>query len=348
MTIRRLRRLHSARLVLCLAATLLVTVCLAASGGERVPARLSETGLYASGRVGVINPENRPFSPQYPLWTDGAAKQRWVYLPPGSTIDASDVNRWDFPVGTRFWKQFEFNGRKVETRMLWRSSRARWVFASYQWLADGSDAVLASSDGVPGVAALSTTRQHSIPSVNDCGACHGAERAGPLGFNALQLSPARDPNAIHGEPLLPTMITLRTLVEEKRVTGAGALLKDPPRIRTESPQTRTALGYLLANCGSCHNGRGEIAALGPTLKYEELQRDADDVARGLVGQVTKWQVPGAPEGHSVLIDPAALERSALLVRMRSRSPSSQMPPLGTVIRDTVALELLTQWAASLK
>ena len=35
-----------------------------------------------------------------------------------------------FPVGTRFWKEFTFNGRKVETRFLWRASAGRWIFAT--------------------------------------------------------------------------------------------------------------------------------------------------------------------------------------------------------------------------
>jgi hypothetical protein len=56
-------------------------------------------------------------------------------------------------------------------------------------------------------------------------------------------------------------------------------------------------------------------------------------------------VPGVAEGESVLIDPARLEKSAMLVRMRSRSPLSQMPPLGTVLRDTEAVERLAAWAA---
>ena len=35
------------------------------------------------------------YSPQYPLWSDGATKRRWVLLPPGQTIDASDPDVWD-------------------------------------------------------------------------------------------------------------------------------------------------------------------------------------------------------------------------------------------------------------
>ena len=347
------------RAVLVLAAALLVSVCVTASDLSRhdaggttadtdAPRRLSETGLYAPGRPTVIARDVRRFSPQYPLWSDGAAKTRWVYLPPGATIDARDPTAWQMPVGTRFWKQFDFNGRKVETRMLWRAARDRWVFASYQWNADGMDATLVPADGVFGAADIVPGKQHTIPSVSDCGACHGSQRPGPLGFNALQLSPDRDPNAIHGEPLTPDMVTLRTLADEGRFGSAGAVLAtDLPRIKTDDPQTRAALGYLVANCGGCHNGRGEIAALGPTLKYDDLLADGDRVARALVGQPTKWQVPGMPDGQSVVIHPQTIDKSALLVRMRSRSPLSQMPPLGTVVRDTAAVEVITAWAASL-
>jgi mono/diheme cytochrome c family protein len=313
---------------------------------DRVPERLSETGLYVAGQPGVIAPGIRPFSPQYPLWTDGAEKARWVHLPPGATIDASNPNDWDVPVGTRFWKQFDFNGRKVETRMIWRASRSRWVFATYVWNVEQTDAMLAPADGLPNVAPVSATRHHSVPSANDCAACHGTTRPGPLGFNALQLSPDRDPNALHGEPLGPDMVTLTTLLAEGRLSGAPADAFSPaPRIQTANPRTRAALGYLVANCGSCHNGRGEIAALGPVLKYEELLADADAVAHGLVNQPTRWQVPTVDEGKSVVVSAASPDQSALLVRMRSRSPSSQMPPLGTVLRDAEAVQRLTEWVS---
>ena len=329
------------RLVWCAAAILVIAAAVAiqgaAAGEPQPPARLSETGLSALGQ---------PFSPQYPLWTDGATKRRWVHLPPGSTIDASDPNAWDFPVGTRFWKQFDFDGRAVETRFIWRASRERWVFATYVWNADGTEALLAPPEGVPGAVALTPSKRHTIPGVTDCTTCHGTTRPGPLGFNALQLSPDRDPKAIHGEPLQRDMVTLDTLVAEGRLSGLRAgEYAVAPRIKTADPETRAALGYLVANCGSCHNGRGEISALGPILRVEELLADGDAVAARFVHERTRWQVPGVPEGKSVVIDPAAPERSALLVRMRSRSPSSQMPPLGTVIKDTEAVERLTAWVS---
>ncbi|HUR35959.1 MAG TPA: hypothetical protein VM032_19285 [Vicinamibacterales bacterium] len=39
--------------------------------------------------------------------------------------------------------------------------------------------------------------------------------------------------------------------------------------------------------------------------------------------------------------------SAVLARMRSRQPSSQMPPLGTVVADAQAIDLLSGWIGSL-
>ena len=55
---------------------------------------LSETGLYAAGRPGLSSTRRTaPFSPQYPLWSDGAAKARWIYLPPGTAIDTTRPGR---------------------------------------------------------------------------------------------------------------------------------------------------------------------------------------------------------------------------------------------------------------
>ncbi|HEY6360853.1 MAG TPA: hypothetical protein VIX63_07090 [Vicinamibacterales bacterium] len=302
----------------------------------RAPERLSGTGL-EKGRL---------FSPQYPLWSDGAAKKRWVYLPPGSTIDATDVNAWDFPVGTRFWKEFTFGGRKVETRFLWKASSDRWVFASYQWNENGTDAVRAPEEGVPAAAGIGGGRSHSIPSTVECRACHDSRRTEILGFNALQLSIDRDPNAIHGEPLAPGMVTLETLADERRLSPARTdLVANPPRIKAQSAATRAVLGYMTANCGACHNGDGELAAPGPSLKHGDVA-DGDRVARSLVRQPTAWQVPGLAEGAGMFVDPDAPQSSAILTRMRSRRPSSQMPPVGTVVPDREAIDAIARWIAT--
>ncbi len=315
----------------------------AASAGQAPAARTGAPACLED--TGFDEVAKQPFSPQYPLWSDGAAKARWVYLPEGSTIDTSEPGDWKFPVGTKFWKQFTFKGRKVETRFLWRASATEWIFATYVWNEEGTHAVLVPDDGVAGAVELAPGRRHDIPGRTDCLACHGEKRPGPLGFNALQLSIDRDPNAIHGEPLAPQMITAATLQEERRLSPSRPeFVTDPPRIRTGSPATRAVLGYFAANCCTCHNGSGEIAYAGPSLKHSDIA-DGDAVARALLGQATAWQVPGQPDGASRMLNAGAPDASAMLARMRSRRPSSQMPPLGTVLRYEQAIAAVTKWIA---
>ena len=336
--------------VACLALLLMVArqqqpplVAAPGSIDPALPMHLAETGLFAADGSGAVAKQNRPFSPQYPLWTDGAAKRRWIHLPAGTTIDASNSRQWEFPVGTRLWKEFSFGSRPVETRFLWKASDAGWLAGSYLWNKEGTDAVLADGDGVAGAAEIAPGRQHNIPSRADCAACHGESRR-PLGFNPLQLSDDRDPNAIHGEPLTRDMVTLKTLFDEGLLKGADPALRwTPPRI-AGAPLTRAVLGYMAGNCGACHNGDGQIAAQLPSFAYPDVL-DGESVVRQMIGQPSRWQAKGQVEG-TLLVDPASPESSAVLLRMSSRRPSSQMPPLGTVIRDQEAIEKMRQWIAA--
>jgi hypothetical protein len=321
----------------------------AAEQEHRAPQLLSQTGLYASdGGPLRVHAANRPFSPQYPLWSDGARKSRWVRLPEGATIDAHDIDRWDFPVGIRFWKEFAFGGRKVETRFLRKDGPLRWTLASYVWNEAQTDAVLAPVGGIPDVAEVAPGKRHSIPSVDECRACHDSARTEILGFNALQLSTDRDPNAPHAEPLAPQMVTLRALVDEQRIVPARPdLITNPPRIEAPDARTRAVLGYLSTNCGSCHNEESSIANLGLILKARIEPRKENPV-RLMMRRTAKWEIPGVHEGTSAWIVPGAPDLSAMLVRMRSRRPSSQMPPLGTVLHDRNAIDLVTDWIRDLK
>ena len=138
----------------------------------RAPATLSETGLYADFASLRIDPAHLGFAPQYPLWTDGASKRRWISLPAGTGIDASDLDAWAFPAGTRLWKEFSFGGTRVETRYLERLSDGDWLYAAYAWSPDGRSAELVSVQGRRNAYPLAGNRSHTIPSVSDCKVCH--------------------------------------------------------------------------------------------------------------------------------------------------------------------------------
>jgi hypothetical protein len=170
------------------------------------------TGLYVDFATKKIDPRNLAYSPQYPLWSDGATKRRWIYLPPGAQIDASDPDVWGFPKGTKVWKEFSFGGRRMETRLIESLGDGEMRFVAYAWNADESDAALVPPEGLREVAEIRPGIRHDIPSVLDCQACHVNRRAELLGFSALQLSPDRDPGSPNAERVTPDMMNLATLI----------------------------------------------------------------------------------------------------------------------------------------
>ena len=67
---------------------------------------LSQTGLYADIATKALASDLIDLTPRYPLWSDGAVKRRWLRLPPGTTIDTSDMDHWTLPVGAQLFKEF--------------------------------------------------------------------------------------------------------------------------------------------------------------------------------------------------------------------------------------------------
>jgi mono/diheme cytochrome c family protein len=305
---------------------------------RRAPQRLAETGLYADFAARRLADGVLAYSPQYPLWSDGAAKERWVALPPGTAIDGSDPDHWVFPVGTRFWKEFRFEGA-VETRFLERREDGSWLYATYRWSADGSEALLAPDCGVRGVCATSEGERHDLPSIADCRACHEGTRTPVLGFSALQLSPDRDPLAPHAEEPEPGDVDLTDLVERGLLRGfPGAEPEHSPRIAARSAIERAALGYLHGNCASCHNADGPLQRLG--LRFDHpLAATTPPALATTVGVASAFRRPELTQR----VVAGSPDRSVLLHRLAARDPVTQMPPLGRHLVDREASELLRTW-----
>lgn len=310
------------------------------------PPLLSQTGLF-SGAPDAVERQNRPFTPQYPLWSDGAHKRRWVRLPRGSAIEARDAESWVFPPGTRFWKEFSFGGRKVETRLIEKTARGDWLFATYRWNEAQTEATLVGPEGLRGAAEIAPGVFHDLPSHADCRACHeGKGRDAVLGFTALQLSADRDPNAPHQEALAEGAVDLPALLREKRLRHAPAhWAKAQPAVAASSPTARAALGYLHGNCWGCHNEQDPVSSVGLSLRASLLaaQESEQPAVRTAVGVKSRFQTPGVDAEHRLRIVPGDPEKSALLVRMRSRHPLRQMPPVGTKMVDEAAVALISRW-----
>jgi cytochrome c553 len=300
-----------------------------------LPVDLAGTGLYADWESRTVASSNRPYTPQYPLWTDGAKKRRWIHLPAGSTIDASAADAWDFPVGTKLWKEFSF-GRPVETRYMERTASG-WRFATYVWSDDGKSAKLAADRGAQASAQIAPNVRHVVPSQADCRVCHGNGRTPVLGFSGLQLSGDRDPGAPHGETPAPGSLDLPALVERGLLAGHRG--STAPRICARTPIERAALGYLHANCGSCHRAEGPLAPLGMVLTAS-IERCAPESAPALATTLGRASHVAPAR---VRVAPGDPDASVLFDRMRTRAPAAQMPPLGTQLVDDEALQLVATW-----
>jgi hypothetical protein len=309
---------------------------------DAAPQRLHDTGLFAEGSRNDVAAGVLAFSPQYPLWSDGARKRRWIALPPGTYIDAARADGWEFPRGTRLWKEFSAAGRPVETRFIERLQDGSWRYATYVWNDAGTDATLAPKDGV---VVKTAQRSYSVPGEFDCRACHEGGAVPVLGFSALQLSADRDPLAPHAES--SDTIDLRALESRGWIRNLPrSLIDKPPRIAASSPVERAALGYLHGNCGHCHGKPDETGAsvpVGVLLAQSVVEPSSATAAlRSLVGTPSRFRLAGAPQPARI-VAPGASHASLLPLRMRSRDPRVQMPPLGTAAPDLEAIALIERW-----
>lgn len=337
-------RAWTAAAILLLSPILAFASCTGERAPEQPPQRLEATGLYADFGARRIADDVLPFSPQYPLWSDGAAKRRWIRLPAGTAIDASDPDRWRFPIGTKLWKEFSF-GRAIETRYLHHVAEGRWLRATYVWTADGSDATLAPEAGIAAAAESAPGVPYDVPARSACTACHDGGTGPVLGFSSLQLSPDRDPLALHAEVPPAGAIDLPGLVARGLVVGLPQrFLAAPPRIAARSADERALLGYLHGNCSACHNDDGPLASLGLSFAW----RSDDDAGAGTppraiastVGRPSRFRIPHTA---SVRVAAGAPDESVLMHRVRSRDPLVQMPPLATRRPDQEAIERIAEW-----
>jgi hypothetical protein len=293
-----------------------------------LPARLSETGLYADVRADTLAPGVMAYRPMFELWSDGASKRRWIVLPPGTRIDTGDMDSWQFPVGTKLWKEFARDEVRIETRLLQRigPGQGDWATMAYLWNASNTDAT-AVPDGVEDARGTS----HDVPAANECLGCHGGRAARVLGFSAIQLS-GDQPSGL---------LTTDELIKRDLLTA-------PPAGRLElnaNPEARAAVGYLHANCGHCHNQQRPPRA---GQRCFDPENKLDFVLRaGELGDVTQTAAYRTALGEA--IKPGDPDGSEVIKRMngRSRFPPS-MPPLGSERIDEQGLAMVRAWIRGLR
>ena len=312
-----------------LAATLLVGAAIAAAPtatppvndaaiiGDGFPATLAEFGFFTDGAAQRPAAGVTPYRLQTPLWSDGADKQRFVYVPQGAKVRAQGDALLDFPPGSALIKSFRLDGRLIETRVLLRRAQG-WVALPYQWNADQTEARLAARG--PGGQAIS----YAIPNKNQCKECHAAGGAvTPIGPKAWNLSAE----------------WLAMFARSGRLDRVPAVARRVPlwEDRAKVPVAMAARGYLEANCAHCHNPRGAASNSGLYLGW-----DVTDPVQLGVGKrpVAAGRGAGNLEFDIVPGDPA---HSILAYRMASLEGGVAMPEVGRGVVDPAGQAVVERW-----
>lgn len=334
-----------------------------AGGGNTMPTLLSETGLFSDIKAKTLATGVSKFTPAYALWSDGATKQRYVYMPPGGKILTENMDFWQYPGGFKLWKDFSRDGKLIETRLLMKLSGgiADWYMVAFKWKDDYSDAVALPAGEMNAMGTM-----HDIPTKEQCKGCHSTMKDNAIGFSAAMLS--------HN---LPDSINL-TQIDQMGWLSTPIKAGGYPLPGTETE--KAALGYMHANCGMCHNNRSQVYNTAVSL---DLWTHADAIAAvpetfaflstvcdqwpGPNGEADKFSTittcaaghaTGAPMAKADISKPKRIvpknpAESGVHDLMSLRATGmvgemKQMPPLGSEIPDTTGgLAAVDAWINSL-
>ncbi|MCR9097044.1 MAG: PQQ-dependent sugar dehydrogenase [bacterium] len=299
------------------------------------PQTLSETGLFSD--VGSLTPAPGliEYEVNTPLWSDGAAKIRWMALPGTERIQFDPDAPWTFPVGTVFVKHFELEQpgttpRRLETRIMLRQNDG-WIGFTYRWNASGTEASLLVDEVREEISLAGGGSQTWIhPSPSNCLECHSAPAGRVLGVRTVQLNGPLDHEGVPANQLE----TWNCLGLFDTDLGQAAFYDRLAAIHDASASIATrARDYLDVNCATCHQ-----PGIGTTSM--NLRRDLLLADMNLIDRTPIRNDLGLPSPF--LVEPGDHTNSVLSLRVGSTDETIRMAR-GTLAVDDDADALLVSW-----
>jgi len=321
-----------------------------------LPATLSVTGAFSS--VSTMAPASGliRYGVNSPLWSDSAQKSRWMSIPysggaatPSQQIGFAPTGEWTFPNGSVFVKHFDLAvddtnpnvKKRIETRLLVRSSDGNVYGVTYKWRADNSDADLEPTAGEDQTITIKTatgTRQQvwHYPSRLECLTCHSIPSGGVLGLKTRQLNGLYTyPNGVTDNQLraLNHVGMFNPVLQETAIAGYTKVVHVTD---TSAAIDVRARSYIDANCSFCHRPGGTNAAF--DTRYD-TPLASQNIIYGPV--LNNLGITGAK-----VVVPKDRSRSLLYQRPNVLSVT-KMPPLGHNLIDTSAVATIGLWIDSL-
>lgn len=312
-------------------------------GNEGWPNLLSETGAFKD--LVTLEPEDGilAYTPNLSFWSDYAEKDRWFYIPMGDEIDYSQDGDWRFPTGSVWIKHFELeldrgnpnSSKRVETRFIVKTEFSV-VGVSYLWNEEGTEATLVVDDGVDFDLAVlvdeeERTQTWSIPSRDECLACHSITGGFLLSFNTRQLN--RDYSIGGYEQNILKYLSDHQFLDEHLSNPASL----PYFARPDDPNASLdfrARSYLAVNCVSCHQPGGTESDRFDVRPHRTLDRT------GMIDGI-----PSQNNGEDTLrlIVRGDTSKSTIYQRMIADGGFTRMPNIATNEIDPVGTEMIRQW-----
>ena len=294
-------------------------------------------GLGATiGETGCLDPATPDAPPSgavrytvnAPLWSDGADKDRWLYVPKDTKIGVGPDGDFDVPPGSVAVKTFSIGKKRIETRLFVRYEDATWAGYSYEWNDAQTDAVLLTEAKTK---PLEGGGSWYFPSRAECFACHTPVAGFTLGLETRQLDRVEDA----GRNQLDRFTDL--LATSARPAGVRPLVAPDAAGATDEDRARS---YLHANCSMCH--REGSGAGGAQIDLRSERSFAATKTCNVAPQVGDLGV-----ASSKLVTPGDAARSTLTLRMRSLDPQTRMPNLATRVVDEKGLAAVERWITTL-
>lgn len=300
----------------------------AAVTGTAMPRALSDFGFFADAARQLPADGVTPYQLNTPLWSDGADKLRFIYLPGGTRLTADGEGLLQFPVGAAIIKTFAFGEgaarRLIETRVLLHRADG-WLALPYRWNDEQTEATLALTGGrVDLVTPAGEAIAYAIPNKNQCKTCHAKDGAVvPVGPKARNLS----------AQWLGDMAAAGLLTGD---LAGGDRLPDW-RTHATGPAEPLARAYLDVNCAHGHQPGGAASNSGLDLRWEQSEAHALGIFKRPVA------AGRGAGGHEFSVAPGRPDASILLYRMQSAEPGVAMPELGKASVDAAGTAVVRRW-----